>query len=66
MRTNLLKNAAKQSKELLKVDLTGYKATLDPKMTAVVHFTKSGSPALIGSYNSKGQFYELKFKEYGE
>ncbi len=62
----MLKNAAKQSKELLKVDLTGYKATLDPKMTAVVHFTKSGSPALIGSYNSKGPFYELKFKEYGE
>ncbi|MDP1512634.1 hypothetical protein L8C07_21955 [Paenibacillus sp. CMAA1739] len=59
----LLKNAAGQSKELLKVDLTGYKATLDPKLTAIVHFTKSGSPSLVGSFNSKGQFYELEFKE---
>ncbi|WP_090736947.1 hypothetical protein [Paenibacillus sp. Mc5Re-14] len=58
----LLKNAAGQSKELLKVDLTGYKAKLDPKLTAVVHFTKSGSPSLIGTFNSKGQFYELGFK----
>ncbi|OBA05144.1 hypothetical protein A9P44_15220 [Paenibacillus polymyxa] len=59
----LLQNAARQSKELLKVDLTGYKAKLDPKLTAVVHFTKSGFPSLVGSFNSKGQFYELEFKE---
>ncbi|XOK61723.1 hypothetical protein ACJ7K1_00890 [Paenibacillus elgii] len=57
----LLKNATVQAKQLLKVDLEGYKASKDPKMMAVVYFTKNGAPTVTGLYNAKGQFYDLEF-----
>lgn len=59
----LLKNAKVQAKQLLKIDLEGYQAAKDPKMMAVVYFTKSGAPTVMGQYNSKGQFYNLEYDE---
>ncbi|UUZ81125.1 hypothetical protein LJK88_41490 [Paenibacillus sp. P26] len=61
----LLKQAVVQAKQLLKIDLTGYQASKDPKMFSVVHFTKEGAPSVIGKYNAKGQFYALQLEEYG-
>ncbi|WNC16160.1 DUF4179 domain-containing protein [Brevibacillus brevis] len=60
----LLANAAIQAKQLLKLDLTGYKAAKDPKSFSVVRFTKEGAPAVLGKYNHKGQFYALQLEEY--
>ncbi|MEC0208138.1 DUF4179 domain-containing protein [Paenibacillus ehimensis] len=60
----LLKNAMVQAKQLLKIDLEGYKATKDPKMMSVVYFTKNGAPTVVGLHNAKGQFYHLGFEEY--
>lgn len=60
----LLANAAAQAKQLLKIDLAGYKAAKDPQSFSVVRFTKEGAPAVLGKYNVKGQFYALQFEEY--
>ncbi|WP_152961823.1 hypothetical protein [Aneurinibacillus migulanus] len=59
----LLKQATVQAKQLLSMDLTGYKVSKAPQMLNAVYFTKKGTPTLVGQYNSKGQFYVLGFKE---
>ncbi|AUO06534.1 hypothetical protein NS115_16835 [Paenibacillus jamilae] len=56
----ILELAQKQDKELLNVDLTGYKVIKNTQMHGRVTFEKDHSPKLSGDFNSKGQFYSLK------
>ncbi|QDY84782.1 hypothetical protein FQU75_16080 [Paenibacillus polymyxa] len=56
----ILELAQKQAKELLNVDLTGYKVIKNTQMDGRVTFEKDQSPKLSGDFNSEGQFYSLK------
>ncbi|WP_028589777.1 hypothetical protein [Paenibacillus massiliensis] len=56
----LLKQAIKQAPALLQLDLNGYTAKKDPKMTGIVHFTKPGAPTVSGQYNTNGEFYIME------
>ncbi|MGZ0038906.1 hypothetical protein [Paenibacillus ottowii] len=56
----ILELAQKQAKELLNIDLTGYKVIKNTRMDGRVTFEKDQSPKLSGDFNSKGQFYFLK------
>jgi len=58
----LLKKAAPQAKSFLKIDLAGYKGTIDADHPGVIQFTKANSPTIEGIYNTKGQFYHMEIK----
>ncbi|MCA1293303.1 hypothetical protein LBW89_09755 [Paenibacillus sp. alder61] len=59
----LLKNASPQALKLLNIDLTGYKAAKDKDHPGSIVFTKTNAPTVKGTYNTKGQFYNLELAE---
>lgn len=59
----LLKNASPQALKLLDIDLTGYKAAKDQNHPGYIVFSKTNAPTVKGTYNTKGQFYNLELAE---
>lgn len=57
---DLKKSAVKQAKEIMNLNLAGYGAELkDVNTYPYVVFSKKGSPAVKGYFNSKGEFHSF-------